>query len=658
MSSKSIPDETQRLAALRRLRILDTEAEADFDDMTRIASQICGTPISLVSLVDEKRQWFKSKHGLSVTETPREHAFCAHVIEARQTMIIENALEDPRFKDNPLVLAAPEIRFYAGAPLIDAEGNALGTLCVIDRKPRQLSASQIESLEALARQVTSHLKIRAERENFVRKQRTFDLISNSLDVVIWMSDPQKNKMLFISQAYERIWKRPCQEVLENPMSFLDSILPEDKERILQLLPTQVQGQYDETYRIKNADGAIKWIHDKALPVQDENGDVVAVVGIATDITEARRQEDLVFEEKEKFEMLVNHIPVMLSRFNEQGEFVWCNPEWQKVLGWSLKSMQGRNMMSLFYPKEEDRQAVLAHMMSGQEVWKEFEPLTKDGQVVPTSWTNVRLSSGEYIGIGIDISERRKYEKKLAEQHLQIVASSKMSSLGEMASGIAHEINNPLAIIQSRADLLKLMIEQGTHEPEKLKEGLEKILKTTKRIARIIHALRAFSRNGEKDPFEICSLSQIIEDGLELSRERFRNHEIEIRLSLASDLQIECRAIQLTQVFVNLLNNAHDAVHGRPEAWVEVAIEKYEDLVVLTVTDSGPGIPRAVAERIMEPFYTTKEVGRGTGLGLSIARGIIEEHGGRLEYNPDHSHTQFAIFLPLRQRGSNRGSSVA
>lgn len=152
--------EAKRLEALRRYRILDTPPEQAFDDFAMIASAICETPIALVTLVDGDRQWFKARVGLDAAETPREQAFCAHSILRDDVMVVEDATSDARFSSNPLVTGDPLIRFYAGAPLIDSEGYALGTLCVIDRRPRPLEAGRRDALEALARRVVGQIEMR------------------------------------------------------------------------------------------------------------------------------------------------------------------------------------------------------------------------------------------------------------------------------------------------------------------------------------------------------------------------------------------------------------------------------------------------------------------------------------------------------------------
>jgi GAF domain-containing protein len=154
-------NETDRLRALRSYKILDTKPEERFDELTQLAAIICGVPMSLITLIDADRQWFKSKVGLDLQETPRAQAFCTHAIMQPEMFVVQDAAEDDRFSKNPLVTGNPHIRFYAGAPLATAEGHLLGTMCVLDRKPRTLTPEQKTALEILGRQVVANMELRS-----------------------------------------------------------------------------------------------------------------------------------------------------------------------------------------------------------------------------------------------------------------------------------------------------------------------------------------------------------------------------------------------------------------------------------------------------------------------------------------------------------------
>ena len=178
-------NETERLEALREYRILDTGAEQAYDDITTLAAYLCEVPIALISLVDESRQWFKSKLGLNRQETPRDVAFCAHAILQSEPLIVRDALKDTRFADSALVTRAPNIRFYAGFPLASPEGYTLGTLCAIDRKPRRISAEQKTAMQALARQVMALLELRRVSTRMADALEKVKMLHGLLPICAW-----------------------------------------------------------------------------------------------------------------------------------------------------------------------------------------------------------------------------------------------------------------------------------------------------------------------------------------------------------------------------------------------------------------------------------------------------------------------------------------
>ncbi|WP_408096532.1 CHASE domain-containing protein [Peredibacter sp. HCB2-198] len=240
-------------------------------------------------------------------------------------------------------------------------------------------------------------------------------------------------------------------------------------------------------------------------------------------------------------------------------------------------------------------------------------------------------------------------KELEVSKMQLIHSSKMASLGEMASGMAHEINNPLTIILGKIQVITLMLEElEIHHPS-IFEEINKIKTTTDRIGKIVKGLRTFSRGSYNDPFEFVPLERVVTETLDLCAEKFRATGIELKIEDIPPVSIICRPSQISQVLLNLFNNAYDAIEGLEEKWIQLSFEVIKDnRILIIVTDSGHGIPSEVAEKIMEPFFTTKDVRRGTGLGLSIAKGIIEAHGGNIWLDMENTRTRFIIELKTRE----------
>ena len=240
-------------------------------------------------------------------------------------------------------------------------------------------------------------------------------------------------------------------------------------------------------------------------------------------------------------------------------------------------------------------------------------------------------------------------KELEVSKMQLIHSSKMASLGEMASGMAHEINNPLTIILGKIQVITLMLEDLEINHPTIFDEIHKIKTTTDRIGKIVKGLRTFSRGSYNDPFEFVPLERVVMETLDLCAEKFRATGVELKIEDIPPVSIICRPSQISQVLLNLFNNAYDAIENTEEKWIKLSFELIKNnRILIMVTDSGHGIPSEVAERIMEPFFTTKDVRRGTGLGLSIAKGIIEAHGGNIWLDMEHPHTRFIIELKLKE----------
>lgn len=284
--------EHDRLKTLDRYRVMDTPAEADFDDIVRVAAQICGVPMALISLVDSERQWFKAALGLEAKQTPREIAFCAHAIQQEDVFTVEDATRDSRFQNNPLVTGNPSLRFYAGAQLQTPDGFPLGTLCVLDTEPRILTEDQAFALKALARQVIIQLELRralADQKAADARQRLilesaidYGIVTMDLDGVITSWSAGAHNLMQWTEA--EMVGRTCDTFFT----------PEDNaegrpQREMALALSQGRAADDRWHLRRN--GTRLWVSGEMMPLRDEAGEPIGFLKIVRDRTEARRAEE-------------------------------------------------------------------------------------------------------------------------------------------------------------------------------------------------------------------------------------------------------------------------------------------------------------------------------------------------------------------------------
>jgi C4-dicarboxylate-specific signal transduction histidine kinase len=252
---------------------------------------------------------------------------------------------------------------------------------------------------------------------------------------------------------------------------------------------------------------------------------------------------------------------------------------------------------------------------------------------------------------MELAKAMEYRK---ECESLLIHSSKMAALGEMAGGISHEINNPLSVIFGKVQRLRNLAESGRFNAEQFLDQSKVIEAMSQRIATIIKSLRSFARDGSGDPFVTTSVKTMLEDTLELCHAKFKQNSIELRLPTVSEtLHAKCRAVEISQVLLNLLSNAFDAALVCKEKWVQLDVREDSDWLEFSVTDSGNGIDSKLREKIMQPFFTTKEIGKGAGLGLSISKGFVDGHHGSLFLDTGSAHTRFVVRIPKHQKDSSK-----
>jgi PAS domain S-box-containing protein len=375
----------------------------------------------------------------------------------------------------------------------------------------------------------------------------------------------------------------------------------------------------------------------------------AIIFTLQDITDLKNNEERVVRANEYVNGVINSMIEIMLVADDASRIQSLNATALQLLGYPEEAVIGKPVAMLF--PEFQTGAELAAVREFSEI--ETHVRARDGRLVPVlvSKSALKLSrageGGRSVIVAMDISERKKAERLIAEQQSVIVQASKMSSLGEMASSIAHEINNPLHILLGRAELLGMTLEELAIANPEILEGLAHIERMGQRIQKIVKGLQALARDQSQDAMETVDVAAILKDTLSFCEQRIRMNVGELRLpALDAPVPLRCRATQISQVLLNLLNNSYDEIARTPDSWIRIDVSVAGDDVEIAVTDSGKGIPPAAAAKLFMPFFTTKPVGKGTGIGLSVSKALIEAHGGTLQYDGTAPNTRFVIRLPF------------
>ena len=523
-------DEAQRLRALRRLAVLDTDADPTLDRVATLAAGLTDSPVGLVNLVDEDLQWTRAAHGRERRPLPREASFCAWTVLDRQVLAVPDARDDARFATNPLV-TSEQVRAYAGAPLVTSDGYAVGALCVTDTQPRPFSASQQRGLTDLATLVVEALEARELRMHYRS-------VCDAVGVVTFHADGL-GRLLALSEPWEELTGLPVMQSLGLPL--LDLVVPALREGTRQRLLFGRRGA-DGLVRVETrlalARGRELQVELTATLVAGSSGRTAGLVGTITDITE--RQDALLQQSHNaKLEALGRLAAGLAHEINTPIQFVGDNTRFLSSAYEDLLALVGR-----------------------------YQELLDEG-TGSLSWQ----------------------ERAAAARAAEVTADLPY---------LAEEV--PVAVRQTL-------------------EGVD-------RVGSIVQSMKAFSY--KDSAASRADLNEALRSTVTVATNETK-YVADVELDLRELPAVVCHVGDLSQVFLNLLVNAADALTttGR-RGRIQVRSRAEGDWVVLTFQDDGPGVPSHIREKVFEPFFTTKEVGRGTGQGLALARSIVHErHEGVL-----------------------------
>ncbi len=430
--------EVDRLKALNDYDVLDSEREAEFDEIAVLAGEICRTPIALISFVAADRQWFKAEVGLGANETPLDVSFCRHALGSPRIMVVPDAAQDERFRDNPLVTGEPWIRFYAGAPLISPQGHAVGTLCVIDRAPRPdgLTALETHALEVLARQVMTQLELRRALRERTQVQERLNLALDAAEMVgAWDYDLVEGRVTADARFARMFGVDPERAAEGVPLGqFAAAIHPDDQARVQAQIQAAVDqiGPFESEYRL-SVDGQERWVLARGQAFDDGAGAATRFPGVVIDITRRKSVEaelaavvEALAQSEARFKAIADSMPQMVWSTLPDGFHDYYNARWYEFTGVPDGSTDGEGWNGMFHPDDQDRAwARWRHSLETGEPYEiEYRLRRHDGVY---RWTlgramPIRDEAGRitrWFGTCTDIDDLKRMEqaKELLSQEL-------------------------------------------------------------------------------------------------------------------------------------------------------------------------------------------------------------------------------------------------
>lgn len=420
------PDEAERLKALQQLAVLDTPAEAAFDALARAAAALCGVPIALVSLVDADRQWFKARVGLDGTrETPREQAFCAHAILQADVFEVTDAQADPRFAGNPLVAGPQGIRFYAGAPVTLPGGAAVGTVCVIDRVPRQIDERQREVLAELAQAASALLQARRDAHTLAQSEARYRALAELSPAGLFLGDAD-GQCTYTNPSWQAIHGLSLSESLG--LGWMQVVEPAELERLGGQWRAAIRERrlFDEVVRVRRLDGSACVVRSRSAPQFDDQGRLTGFVGLAEDITASHVEQERLADERQYLASVIESTGVGTWEWHVPSGAMRINERWAAILGYTLEELEPVSIDTwrrLVDPEDEARaQIALQRHFSGElpQYRCEFRMRHKAGHWVSVLAVGRLLSRAAdgtpqwAFGTHLDFSEQVRH-REAAEQ---------------------------------------------------------------------------------------------------------------------------------------------------------------------------------------------------------------------------------------------------
>lgn len=700
-TAQAVWTDEDRLAALHRYQILDTPKEDDFDDIVNLARQFCNAPVSLISFVDKDRQWFKAHAGVDMRETPLDVSFCKYSISHDEIMVVPDATKDVRFADNALVFGDPNIRFYAGAVLRTPDGFPLGTMCIVDFKPREITGQEEETLKALSRQVMTLLELkRALREKKKSEERLQFALDTSAIVGTWDFDLRKN-IIFADARFCRLFSIDPEEGEKGAPAamFNAAIHPDDLNRVSEKVRIAIEtgSEYAEEYRVINGDKEVRWVFARGRAYHDENGEPLRFPGAAVDITDRKRYERKQAARVELNDSLLNikrtadvtliaaeiignaldGVRAGYGELSEDGRFITIERDWTNGRVASIAGVHEFKNYGVEFSEAIKRGEVIViddvykdhRMAEGLERLDKLQirsliniALIEDGKpralffihdTKPRHWREGEIELVTEMALRTWAEVERVHAEELMVIALEKAEAASVAKT-EFLANMSHEIRTPMNAIVGLSNILS-----NERLTPRQQEFVRTLHMSAESLLTLINDLLDISKieartvDLEKIPFDLALVVQEVISIMSMKA-------IEKGLNFKMDVDgVKGRYFvgdpaRLRQIILNLCGNAIKFTESG-SIDIQVTILRTDadgtSEICIAIKDTGIGIPENKIDTIFEKFVQADtSINRkygGTGLGLAITKMLVGIMGGTITVESKLGEgSTFTVCLPL------------
>ena len=644
----------KRLNIIDKLKKSKNNYEQFLEKNLKLLQGICNLEFCSINFITSENLESCMTLGMENFSIPKVGSLCYEAFNKKSILILNDISKDIKFKHNIFHVQEPFVNSYIGIPL-KVDNLYIGTLCTYSANVSNFTPEIIEFFKTIAYNIEQIFTLNIRNIENIELNEKHLLIQEFSKAGTWELDIKSHQTKWSDEVYKI-------HAIEHRDSFdkneaINFYSEHEREKLINYIDDVINDgiEYDDIFEFNDAKGNKKWVRTSGKPKYSLKGELTGIYGIFQDITNEIRLSESKMTAQKSFSRLQHTLEdfFIISKTDLEGTITFVNDNFCKISGYTPNELIGYKHDKVISMDNEEGlfSEMLEKLNTGQPWQGSFSNIAKNGEhywvtsiVIPEKDKEGKVIG--YTGMAYDISERMRYQQEVQIEKEKATFNSQLAAIGELSAGIAHEISNPLMVIYGHVSLLK---DPNLTHAMQIKY-LERIKNSVERINKISSGLLKVSRSSKDEDFNSIKVGELFNNFSEFYAARLENKDIKLIMDINdSQNSIDCNEIKMSQIFINLINNARDSIEetNPSERWIKIHSHVKDEKITFSISDSGPGIPEHLVDKVMNSFFTTKEVGKGNGLGLALVKRFIIEHRGVVSIEDIDGKNFISFTIPLK-----------